>query len=87
MGIEDAAVLGNCMAKVLLEDVSVEDALLEFQTKRQPRIRRAEKLAISNGRIYHLPQPFATARNLGMKILGGERLLARQDWLYGWQAD
>ncbi len=87
MGIEDAAVLGNCMAEVMLEDVSIEDALSKFQKLRQPRIRRAEKLAISNGRIYHLPQPFATARNLGMKLLGGERLLARQDWLYGWQAD
>jgi hypothetical protein len=29
--------------------------------------------------------PEALARNLGMRLLGGNRLLERQDWLYSWQ--
>lgn len=87
MGIEDAAVLGNCMAKVSPVGVSIEAALDDYQAQRLPRIRRAERLARSNGRIYHLAQPFAAARNLSMSLLGGQRLLARQDWLFGWQVE
>ena len=87
MGIEDAAILGNCMAKAVHDNLSIEAALLEYQALRMPRVLRAERLARSNGRIYHLAQPFAIARNLTMSMLGGERLLERQDWLFGWQVD
>ncbi|MGI9402185.1 MAG: FAD-dependent monooxygenase [Rhizobiaceae bacterium] len=87
MGIEDAAVLGSCMSKALDRDLPVEAAFAEYQEQRTPRIRRAERLAHSNGQIYHMGQPFATARNVAMKVLGGKRLLERQNWLYGWQAD
>jgi salicylate hydroxylase len=36
------------------------------------------------GRIYGLTGPEALIRNMGMRMLGSERLLARQDWLYSW---
>ncbi len=29
--------------------------------------------------------PEALVRNLGMRLLGGDKLLARQDWLYSWK--
>jgi hypothetical protein len=36
-----------------------------------------------NGDLYHWTGPLAAARNVSMRVLGGERLLARYDWLYG----
>jgi hypothetical protein len=42
--------------------------------------------ARSQGRIYHLGGPFALARDIAIKALGPQRMLARQNWIYDWQA-
>jgi len=34
---------------------------------------------------YHLRQPTAFIRDVILKALGGERLLARYDWIYQWR--
>jgi hypothetical protein len=36
-------------------------------------------------RVYGLTGPEALIRNLTMRVLGGEKLRARYDWLYDWQ--
>jgi hypothetical protein len=36
------------------------------------------------GTIYQLGEPAASLRSLALGTLGGARLLARSDWLYGW---
>src|SRR6202158_3232982 len=38
------------------------------------------------GRIYHLTGPAAFARDLAIKAIGPQRMLARQDWIYDWRA-
>jgi len=34
---------------------------------------------------YHLSGPLGFARNAVLSVLGGENLLRRYDWLYGWR--
>ncbi len=86
MAIEDAAVLANCLEKTLDGDLDVAMALEDYQLQRRPRVSRAWRLAMVNRAIYHLPPPFNFARNLVMSAIGSRQLLARQDWLYDWQA-
>ncbi|WP_024510671.1 FAD-dependent monooxygenase [Bradyrhizobium sp. ARR65] len=86
MAIEDAAVL----AKTLSEGPSETSAQVAAAFKRYGRLRRArvarvQRLAIKQGRIYHLAGPIALARDLTIKAMGPERMLARQNWIYDWR--
>jgi salicylate hydroxylase len=83
MAIEDAAVLAQCLAQ---EPADFDAALVHYAAKRRPRIARMRRAAQQNGRIYHLAGPMALARNATMRLLGGSRLIARQDWIYDWRA-
>jgi salicylate hydroxylase len=49
-------------------------------------VARLQRLARRNGRIYHLGGPMAFARDLAIRAIGAQRLLARQDWIYDWRA-
>jgi salicylate hydroxylase len=49
-------------------------------------VLRVQRTARQQGRIYHLANPFAFARDLVIRTLGPRRMLARQDWIYGWRA-
>jgi salicylate hydroxylase len=83
MAIEDAAVLAQCLAE---DPDNVDAALVHYAAKRRPRIARLRRAAQQNGRIYHMSGPMAFARNSTMRLLGGARLMARQDWIYDWRA-
>ena len=48
------------------------------------RVARASQ---RNGRIYHMSGPQALARNLVLRKVSAERLMARFDWLYGWRCE
>ena len=80
MAIEDAVVL----AAALAEAATVEDGLRDYAARRRPRVGRVVAEAARTGRIYHLAGPAAVARDLAMRLAGGDRLIARLDWLYGW---
>jgi salicylate hydroxylase len=60
--------------------------LRRYAGLRRERVARVQNLARQNGRIYHLAGPLATARDLAMKLLGGRRLMTRQNWVYDWRA-
>lgn len=79
MAIEDAVTLANALET----HQDAPEAFAHWYPTRQKRTTRVAALARTNQKIYHLPFPLSSARNLGMKILGGKRLLARQDWIYG----
>ena len=83
MAIEDAAVLAQCLAQ---QPTDLDEALVHYAAKRRPRIARMRRAAQQNGRIYHMGGPMAFARNATMRLLGGARLMARQDWIYDWRA-
>jgi salicylate hydroxylase len=82
MAIEDAAVIADCLAQ------TPDDAASAFQRyaqARQTRIAHVKRTTWQSGAIYHLPAPVSLARNLVMKALGGERLLAQRDAIYRWR--
>ena len=83
MAIEDAAVLADMLGKYIDDPA---DALRGYEGARWHRTRRAQQAARRQARIYGKTGPEALIRNLAMRMLGGERLRARQDWLYTWRA-
>jgi salicylate hydroxylase len=76
--IEDAGAL----ARRLGETDNVEAALAGYSRDRVARAGRVQREALAQGRIYHMSGPLGAARDLAMRALGPERLLARYDWLY-----
>jgi salicylate hydroxylase len=86
MAIEDAAVLAKCLGQTQREGgPTIASAMQMFARARHARISRVQRTARQNGRIYHLSGPMALARDLAIKAMGPQRMLARQDWIYDWR--
>ena len=81
MAIEDATVLAQRLAETRDDPAA---AMRRYERQRRPRTARAQRAARRNGTIYQLGGPAAALRSLALASLGGSRLLARYDWLYGW---
>ena len=86
MAIEDAAVLAKCLAENAEESAAVVAALKRYARLRRARIHRVQRAARQAGRTYHLTGPAAYARDLVIRAMGAKRVLARQNWIYDWQA-
>jgi salicylate hydroxylase len=87
MAIEDAAVLAKCLGEThKAAGPSIPTALKRYASLRRSRVARVQRAARQAGRIYHLASPLAFARDLVIKALGAERMLARQNWIYDWRA-
>jgi salicylate hydroxylase len=82
LALEDAAVLAET-----LQQSDAADAFRSYERRRRPRALRVAKASLQNGRIYHLSGALARARDLVLRTLPPERLMARYDWLYGWRAE
>jgi salicylate hydroxylase len=86
MAIEDAAVLAECLRETQSEGgPTVPAAMQRYARLRRPRVARIQRTARSAGRTYHLTGPAALARDLVIRTMGAERLLARQNWIYDWR--
>ncbi|CAM5358773.1 3-hydroxybenzoate 6-hydroxylase OS=Afipia felis OX=1035 GN=mhbM PE=4 SV=1 [Afipia felis] len=83
MAIEDAAVLARCIET---QPGDVAAALRQYERLRRTRVAQVQRASRRNGQIYHLKGASGFARDRAMRLLGGARLLARQDWIYGWRA-
>jgi salicylate hydroxylase len=81
MAIEDAAVLGQCLAHTPDDAAS---ALGAYEQARLARTARTQRAARRNGSIYHMSGVAALLRTLALRSMGGARLISRYDWLYGW---
>jgi 2-polyprenyl-6-methoxyphenol hydroxylase-like FAD-dependent oxidoreductase len=87
MAIEDAAVLAKCLGEIARDSgADVPAALKRYVKLRRSRVARVQRTARRNGTIYHLSGPMAYARDLMIKVMGGKRMLARQNWIYDWRA-
>jgi salicylate hydroxylase len=82
MAIEDAAVLAQCLAG---DRDDPARAIGYFAAARKARVQKVVATARRNGHIYHLSGPMTLARDTVMRALGGDRIMAGYDWLYGWQ--
>ena len=86
MAIEDAAVLAKCLGQSQEEaGPTIAAAMQRYARLRRARVTRVQRAARQQGRIYHLSGPMAFARDLVIKAMGPERMLARQDWIYDWR--
>lgn len=82
MGIEDAVVVAQCLAR-RPDDAAA--ALRAYCAVRRARTWKVQRLAARNGGIYHLGGVGAGLRNATMRLIGGTRLLRHYDWLYDWR--
>ena len=82
MAIEDAAVLARCIET---QPNDLPAALRDYESLRHGRVTRVQRASRRNGQIYHLKGAARIARDRTMQLLGGTRLLAQQDWIYGWR--
>ncbi|TMJ33136.1 MAG: hypothetical protein E6G96_05310 [Alphaproteobacteria bacterium] len=60
-------------------------AVREYESERYRRTARIQRAARRNGRIYHMGGAEAFLRTLALIAMGGNRMLRRYDWLYGWK--
>ena len=84
MAIEDAAVLADRLKQ---HTDNLEAGLRAYEMTRRARTARVQRTARQQGKIYGHSGPEAVARNFVMRLLGGERLLKRYDWVYSWRRD
>jgi len=82
MAIEDAAVLGACLGRTP-DDVA--GGFRAYERMRIPRITRTQRAARRNSTAYHMGGAQAFLRALALRAMGGDRLIRRYDWLYGWK--
>jgi salicylate hydroxylase len=86
MAIEDAAVLAKSLSEGPLDTTAgIQASLKRYGRQRRGRVMRVQRAARQQGRIYHLTGPLALARDLVIKTMGPERMLARQSWIYDWR--
>ncbi len=86
MAIEDAAVLAKTLSESPSDAIAdIPAALKQYGRQRRGRVLRVQRAARQQGRIYHLTGPMALARDLAIRALGPERMLARQNWIYDWR--
>jgi salicylate hydroxylase len=84
MAIEDAAVLAGKLAR---KPMDPQIAFKNYEKLRIPRVRRVQHRSQAMGGVYHLGGAMRLARNLTFGLLPPNRLLARNDWLYGYCAE
>ena len=82
LALEDAVVLADSIAS----HRDIAEGLGRYARLRSERASKVIAASRRNGRIYHLEGAMAAARNLTLRTLGGERIMAGYDWLYGWRA-
>jgi len=86
MAIEDAAVLAKALGDAPPETAAeVATALKRYARARRSRVARVQRTARNQGQIYHYTGPLALARDLAIRAIGPQRMLARQDWIYRWR--
>lgn len=83
MAIEDAGALLTALKKD-------QDPTTAFAHYSQARVARATRVQFASrelGRVYHMRGLAGLARDAGLRLLGGARLINRYDWLYGFHAE
>jgi salicylate hydroxylase len=76
--IEDAGALGEVLSRAQ----NIETSLRAYQEARHARATRVQKESRRQATIYHLGGPAALLRDMALRALGPQKMLARYDWLY-----
>jgi salicylate hydroxylase len=81
MAIEDADALGQSLGST---GGDLAGAMRRYERRRLARTAQTQRAARRNGAIYHMSAAAGLMRTLAVTAMGGERLISRYDWLYGW---
>ena len=82
MAIEDAAVLARRLMETPTDPTA---AMRRYEQDRRARTARAQRAARRNGAVYHLRGVPTLLRGVVLRAIGGDGLIDRHDWLYGWR--
>jgi salicylate hydroxylase len=85
LAIEDAVVLADQIAQRGTALKDLEAAFAAYASARAARWARVQATSRRNGQIYQLGGPMALARDLTLQAIGGRKVMAGYDWLYGWR--
>ncbi|MBV8701739.1 FAD-dependent monooxygenase [Bradyrhizobium sp.] len=86
MAIEDAAVLAKALSEGQTDTAeNIGAALTRYARLRRTRVALVQRAARRQGQIYHLTGAIALARDLTIRALGPQRMLARQRWIHDWR--
>jgi salicylate hydroxylase len=77
--IEDAEALGAALERA----PDAPAAMAAYEKARAARAARVQIEARKQADVYHMRGPLGFARDAAMRLMGGRRLAARYDWLYG----
>lgn len=80
--IEDAAALGAAFMPRHWQEVSITRGFADYERKRRARATRIQLASRKQGMIYHMAGPAALIRDMGMRALPPDMVMARFDWLY-----
>ncbi len=78
--IEDGWALGQAVRR---HRNGLTTAFAAYEAARRPKADRVQRVSRLQGALYHLGPPASLVRDIGMRALGPDRMLARYDWLYG----
>jgi salicylate hydroxylase len=81
MAIEDAAALGECLARSRHNPAA---GLRAYETMRRPRTARVQRASRRNATVYHVGGAEPLLRAVARVALRGDRLIRRYDWLYAY---
>ena len=77
--IEDAEALGLAFSA----GATPAQALKSYEDRRLARATKVQRASRRQGDYFHAGFPIAQARDIAVKTLGGQGMLARNAWLYG----
>ena len=84
MAIEAAETLA---AELALSRADPAGAFARTESLRRARVIRVQDASRANGRMFHLGGLTGLARDAALKTVPGRLMMARYDWLYGWNGD
>jgi salicylate hydroxylase len=82
LAIEDAAELAVWLDRAR---GAVGTRLLGYAETRRARTHRIQQESWRNGERYHWRWPRSALRDGALRLAGGDALLGRYDWIYGWR--
>lgn len=84
--IEDALVLAKHLQGANESENGIAPRLRAYEAARAPRTAKLQAASLANNRNYHMSGVQRFARDLLLPVIGGERLIARNDWVYRYTA-